>query len=51
MQIKEFAKYINLATLAVVSIEDTEYRVYKYKDKKMLRAAIILELTRFRPLL
>lgn len=33
MQITEFAKYINLATLAVVGIEDTEYRVYKYKGK------------------
>lgn len=33
MQIKKFTKYINLATLAVVSIGDTEYRVYKYKGK------------------
>ncbi|URZ01374.1 IS701 family transposase [Clostridium felsineum] len=33
MQIKEFAKYINPATLDVVTIEGTEYRVYRYEGK------------------
>ncbi|WP_163195769.1 transposase [Clostridium thermarum] len=33
MQIKELAKYINPATLDVVTIEGTEYRVYRYEGK------------------
>lgn len=33
MQIKEFAKYINPATLDVVTIKGTDYRVYKYEGK------------------
>lgn len=33
MQIKEFAKYINPATLDVVTIKGTDYRVYRYEGK------------------
>lgn len=33
MQIKEFAKYINPATLDVVTVRGTDYRVYKYEGK------------------
>ena len=33
MQIKEFAKYIDPATLDIVTINGTEYRVYQYEGK------------------
>ena len=33
MQVKEFAKYIDPATLDVVTVEGTDYRVYTYEGK------------------
>lgn len=44
MQIKEFSKYINPATLDVVTVEGTEYRVYKYEGKvsKIENASVLI---------
>lgn len=33
MQVKEFSKYIDPAILDVVTVEGTDYRVYKYEGK------------------